>query len=229
MSRARSKPAPTENSEADRRAEILRAAIEVFASKGYHGCRIADVAKQAGVAYGLVYHYFKNKEELLESVFSASFGRFAHAIDKLVDGEGSASAMLERIVDFAFDAYLADPRAVKVLIFEIVRSPAFREAAKVSAMQHAMEATARLVAKGQKSGELREDVAPFVAASILFGAVETALTAFVLGAVSSAEGVAKVKRDLLAVYLQGMSPPQGAPLPRGFKPEHRENGRRAAR
>jgi len=203
VGRARAKT--VEEPEADRRGEILRAAVEVFATKGYHGCRIADVAKQAGVAYGLVYHYFKNKEELLASVFEGSFGRFAHAIDKLVAGEETATAMLQRIVDFAFDAYLADPRAVKVLIFEIVRSPAGREASKVSAMQHTLETTAKLIAKGQKSGELRADVAPFLAASMLFGAIELSLTTFVLGAFT-AEGVEQAKRDLLAVFLQGMAP-----------------------
>lgn len=208
MSRSRASAKKDDADNGDRRREILRAAIEVFASKGYHGCRIADVAKQAGVAYGLVYHYFKNKEELLESVFQASFGRFAHAVDGLISGEGPVVPMLERIVDFAFDAYLADPRGVKVLIFEIVRSPVFREAAHVSVLQHTMEATARLIARGQKQGELRDDVAPFVASSILYGAIETALTTFVLGAVSaqSAEGVAKAKRDLLSVFLQGMAP-----------------------
>ena len=208
MSRARAKS--IEQPEADRRAEILRAAVEVFATKGYHGCRIADVAKQAGVAYGLVYHYFKNKEELLSSVFEASFGRFAHAIDALAGSDEAASVALGRIVDFAFDAYLADPRAVKVLIFEIVRSPAGREAAKVSAMQHTLEATARLVGKGQKSGELRADVTPFLAASMLFGAIEIALTTFVLGAFTAAEGVERAKRELLAVFLQGMAPAERA-------------------
>ena len=59
--------------EADRRKTILRAAIEVFSRKGYHGCRIADVAREAGVAYGLVYHYFRGKDELLESVFKSGW------------------------------------------------------------------------------------------------------------------------------------------------------------
>ena len=206
--RARAGEGELRDLEASRRSEILRAAIEVFAGKGYHGCRIADVAKHAGVAYGLVYHYFKNKEELLESVFQASFGRFAKAIDQLAEADVPPVELLERIVDFAFDAFLTDPKAIKVLIFEIVRSPAFREAAHVSAMQHTMEATATIIARGQKHGELRDDVAPFLAASMLFGAVETALTTLVLGhgAASTAEGVGKVKRDLLAIFLAGMAP-----------------------
>jgi hypothetical protein len=102
-----------------------------------------------------------------------------------------------------------------VLILEIVRSPAFREASKVSAMQQVLESTARMIARGQKAGELRDDVHPFLAATTLFGALETTLTTFVMGAsvAQTAEGVEKVKRDLLSVYLAGM-----APSSKGFKP-----------
>jgi TetR/AcrR family transcriptional regulator, fatty acid metabolism regulator protein len=75
-------------------------------------------------------------------------------------------------------------------------------------MQHTLEATAKLIAGGQKAGELRSDVAPFVAASMLFGAIEISLTTFVLGAFTAAEGVEKAKRDLLAIFLQGMAPPE---------------------
>ena len=63
-------PATGATGKDDRRKQILKAAVKVFAEKGYHGCRIADVARSAEVAYGLVYHYFRNKEELLESVFA---------------------------------------------------------------------------------------------------------------------------------------------------------------
>ena len=120
--------------------------------KGYHGCRIADVAREAGVAYGLVYHYFKNKEELLESVFEESFGRFASSVEKLIEGEGPVAGRLEQIVDFAIDAYQRDPKAVQVLIFEIVRSPAFREDAKRATIQATLDAAARLIEAGTEVG-----------------------------------------------------------------------------
>ena len=74
------KAANAEPREAERRRTILRAAIDVFAAKGYHGCRIADVAQQAGVAYGLVYHYFSSKEAVLEEVFRESWGRLLAAV-----------------------------------------------------------------------------------------------------------------------------------------------------
>ena len=72
--------------EGERRLTILRAAVEVFARKGYHGCRIADVAREAGVAYGLVYHYFQNKDELLQTVFDLGWGGF---IQRIRDAAGA--------------------------------------------------------------------------------------------------------------------------------------------
>ncbi len=210
MSRARASNA--EAAEGDRRKEILRAAVTVFATKGYYGCRIADVAKQAGVAYGLVYHYFKNKEKLLESVFEQSFGRWSSAADVVIEGEGTAPEKLERIVEFAIEAYHRDPQAVRVLILEIGRSPAFRSPDKVSAMQHLLEATARLIGRGQRAGELRDDVQPFVAASALLGSLETTLTTFVMGgqAAQTREGIDRAKHDLLAILMAGMAPRQAA-------------------
>jgi hypothetical protein len=124
-------------------------------------------------------------------------------------------AKLEQMLDIAIRAYLQDPQGLKVLILEIVRSPAFREASKVSAMQQVLESTARMIARAQKAGELRDDVHAFVAATTLFGALETMLTTFVMGApvAQSREGVEKVKRELLSIYLAGM-----APAARGYKP-----------
>ena len=210
MSRASEKAtdkAAENKADSDRRAEILRAAVEVFAAKGYHGCRIADVAKQAGVAYGLVYHYFQNKEELLESVFAESFGRWSKKAIEQIEGEGPVVVKLERIVRFAFESYRQDPRTMQVLIFEIVRSPAFRQADKRAAIQQLLEATAKLISRSQKAGELRDDVHPFIAASMLYGAMETTLTSFVLGSVIThkPDSIEMAVRHILSVFLAGMS------------------------
>src|SRR3954462_4932602 len=109
-------PAQQTTREQDRRRTILRAAVEVFSKKGYHGCRIADGAREAGVAYGLVYHYFKNKDELLESVFTSGWAQFVERISEQVARGGSLESRVRGVVSVAFDAYKVDPRGVKVLI-----------------------------------------------------------------------------------------------------------------
>src|SRR5438067_11642346 len=100
--------------EAERRKTILRAAIEVFAKKGYHGCRIADVAREAKVAYGLVYHYFQNKEELLESVFEAGWKGFVGRLREVAISDATLEEKVRGVAEVSFEAYRADPRAVKV-------------------------------------------------------------------------------------------------------------------
>ena len=84
QSRAAPRGAAPEEPEPEKRQAILHAAVRVFAEKGYHGCRIADVARAADVAYGLVYHYFRNKDELLESVFAEQWTLFIEGLSAIV-------------------------------------------------------------------------------------------------------------------------------------------------
>lgn len=194
---------PAEN---ERRKAILRAAISVFASKGYHGCRIADVAKQAGVAYGLVYHYFRNKEELLETVFSESFGRFARLLADITRGEASTEKKIDDIVALAVDSFRHDPMGVRVFILEIARSPVFRDASHRSIYDDVIRMTAEMLREGQRRGEVKPNIDPMVGAYMLFGAIELALTGFVLGtlAASDEEQVASARRSVVEIFLHGV-------------------------
>src|SRR4029077_2684337 len=109
--------------DADRKSTILRAAIEVFSRRGCHACRIAAVAKESVVAYGLVYHYYKNKDELLQSVFEFGWSALVTRVtEKSLQGK-TVEEKVRGIVSVAYDAYKSDPRAVKVLILEVGRSP----------------------------------------------------------------------------------------------------------
>jgi TetR/AcrR family fatty acid metabolism transcriptional regulator len=69
----------------EKREIILDAAIKVFAQTGYHGARVSDIAREAGIAYGLVYHYFKNKEEILHSIFEERWSGFLEAVETIAD------------------------------------------------------------------------------------------------------------------------------------------------
>lgn len=192
--------------ETDRKRTILRAAIDVFAKKGYHGCRISDVAREAGVAYGLVYHYFKNKEELLQSVFEAEWGGFVTRVQDVVARPGTADERIAGIVRVAFAAYRIDPRGVRVLILEIARSPSGDQVNRQSAFAEVLELSARVFAEGQSAGEVRAELDPLLGAALLFGAIEMAFTGILLGALP-AEGDAvldRVERQLAEAVLRGV-------------------------
>ena len=77
---------------ADRRRQILDAAVRVFARQGFHACRVSDIADEAGVAYGLVYHYFHSKDEVLDTLFLERWDVMLAAIDEVDGARGPGAA-----------------------------------------------------------------------------------------------------------------------------------------
>jgi TetR/AcrR family transcriptional regulator, fatty acid metabolism regulator protein len=205
VSQQSSKAVEAGSREGERRRTILRAAIDVFARKGYHGCRIADVAREAGVAYGLVYHYFKNKDELLETVFETGWSGFVSRIRAVVESEGPVGLKVRGITDVAFEAYRVDPRAVKVLIVEIARSPG-GHVNRQNAFTDTIRMCAEMFVRAQASGELRPEVDPLIASALLFGSIEMGLTALVLGLVDprDTEMMERARQQIAGSFLHGV-------------------------
>jgi TetR/AcrR family fatty acid metabolism transcriptional regulator len=199
--------------EPEKRRAILHAAVRVFAEKGYHGCRIADVARAAGVAYGLVYHYFKNKDELLESVFDEQWTILVNALKAIDEGPGTAAEKVASIVGFVMDVYKTAPSAVRVLILEVTRTPnGLRAGSTPRTFVDAAAAVADVVRQGQQRGEFRDDLEPLVAAAGVLGAMEMALTGMVIGVVRppspTEEAIDDVKRQVITMVLAGLAAPR---------------------
>jgi TetR/AcrR family fatty acid metabolism transcriptional regulator len=193
--------------EPEKRRAILHAAVHVFSEKGYHGCRIADVARQAGVAYGLVYHYFRNKEALLEKVFEEQWAIFLAAIRAIREGPGSAGERLAGVCRFAVDVLRTAPAAVRVLMLEVAQSPnSLREGSTRRTFEEAVRLVSEIVAEGQSRGEIRRALDPLVAAAGLLGALERSLTVMVLGLVPCATDaeVERAKEQVVEFVLAGM-------------------------
>jgi TetR/AcrR family transcriptional regulator, fatty acid metabolism regulator protein len=198
--------------EPEKRRAILHAAVRVFAEKGYHGCRIADVARAAGVAYGLVYHYFRNKDELLESVFAEQWTILINALKAVDEGPGTAADKVAAICAFVLDVYKTAPTAVRVLILEVTRRPnALRAGSTPQTFAEAMRILADIVRGGQARGELRTDVEPLVAAAAVLGALEMTLTSLVMTILRPPappeEEIDAVKGQLVGLVLASLRPP----------------------
>ncbi len=194
-------------SEPEKRRAILHAAVRVFADKGYHGCRVADVARAANVAYGLVYHYFRNKEELLESVFAEQWTILINAIKAIDEGPGTAADKIAGVFGFVFDVYESAPSAVRVLILEVTRTPnSLRAGSTRETFERAVQLVADIVRQGQASGELRPELDPVLAASGLLGALELVVTGMVVGLVPAAaeDQVERARRQLVQLVLGGL-------------------------
>src|SRR5205814_91457 len=187
----------------DKRRQILAAAVRVFAAQGYEASPVGDVAKEAGVAYGLVYHYFGSKEAVPEAVFREQWGRLLAAVAVAEDTGETAPEQLELVVKIVLRAWRADPDLVRLLVREITRSPHIQD--ELDEIGQAFASLERIVRRGQQEGTLRPDVDARAAAFMLYGAMEEVLTGWVLGQLrDDAEGVAAAEREVIATMVGGL-------------------------
>ena len=194
----------TSDTQREKRRLILRAAITVFARSGYHTSRVADVAKEAGVAYGLVYHYFGSKEDLLETIFRRTWSRMLEAVKEVEEEGAPARDQLAAVARIVLGAWQADPDLVRVLVREVARSPQLGR--EVDEIAHAFAALERIVARGQERGELRAEADPRLAAWILYGALEEILTGWVFGRLPSGpDDVEHAERTVVALLSDGLA------------------------
>src|ERR671924_925353 len=142
----------------DKRRLILDAAVRVFARKGYHTSRVGDIAEEAGVAHGLLYHYFRSKEELLETIFRETWRDVLDAVRAVEETDEHARERLAGFAKILLRAWRRDPDLVRVVIREIVRSPDLQK--RLPAINESFAAIARIVSRGQEDGEFRSDVDP---------------------------------------------------------------------
>jgi TetR/AcrR family fatty acid metabolism transcriptional regulator len=204
-------PAPLANvGRDDKRKQILKAAVKVFAERGYDGCRISDVAEEAGVAYGLVYHYFGNKDGLLASVFDTNWAVFQKAIEEIADGPGSTREKLTQIIEFVFSAFEMAPLVVKVLVLEFGRSARLGAALAEPEVSRVFQTLARIFDDARNSGELAPGVDPNAMSMLFMGVLETAFVSFVFRGRAQTEGrtisrnvVDAMKRSVLALLTTG--------------------------
>jgi TetR/AcrR family transcriptional regulator, fatty acid metabolism regulator protein len=187
----------------EKRAQILAAAVRVFAAHGYEACRVGDVAKEAGVAYGLVYHYFGSKEAVLEAVFRQEWGRLLAAIRQAEETGGSAAEQLELVVKIVLRTWRDDPDLVRLLVREITRSPHIQD--ELDEIGQAFAILERIIVRGQEEGALRADVDARFAAWMLYGALEEVLTGWVLGRLpDDAAAVAAAEREVIGTLVGGL-------------------------
>jgi TetR/AcrR family fatty acid metabolism transcriptional regulator len=188
----------------EKRRLILRAAITVFARSGYHTSRVSDVAKEAGVAYGLVYHYFGSKEDLLETIFRRTWSRMLEAVEEVEQSGVTAREQIAGVARIVLGSWEADPDLVRVLIREVARSPQL--AREVDEIAHAFAALERIVVGGQERGELRKGLNPRLAAWTLYGALEEILTGWVFERLpAEAEDVREAERTVVALLADGLA------------------------
>jgi len=166
-------------SKADRRRQILDAAVRVFAQKGFTQCRVSDIAEEAGVAYGLVYHYFDSKDEVLDTLFLERWDVLVQLIGDVEGQEGPAREKLRAIASFIVDSYRHDPDLMKVIIVEVTRAANSFGQTHLAVIREAYRGIAEIVERGQAAGEFKDTITPQFAALAFYGAIEQVLTGWI--------------------------------------------------
>ena len=190
----------------DKRRQLLDAAVRVFARKGFHASRVGDIAEEAGVAHGLLYHYFTSKDQVLEAVFHENWNVLLARIASVEETDEPAADQLRHIAAIVLRTWLHLPDVVRVVVQEFGRSPELAE--RLAELTQPIDAIQRVIARGIERGELRQDVDPRFAAAVVYGSIDELLTAWVLGRLPSGEeDVAAAERTLLEVSLLGLQAP----------------------
>lgn len=188
----------------EKRRQILDAAVRVFARSGYHGARVGDIAEEAGVAHGLLYHYFSSKEEVLQTVFRENWGDLLERFRAVEQSDEAASEKLGAIAKILLRTWRNDPALVTVMVREVARSPQLQ--GQVEEVREAFAILERVIRDGQRRGELRRDVDPQLASWIVYGGLEEVLTGWVLGGLRDRESdVELAERTAIELALHGLA------------------------
>jgi len=190
---------------ADKRSLITEAAVDVFAAKGFHQARVSDIARRAGVADGTIYLYFKNKEDLLLSIFEEK-------MDLLLDGLGEALAdsddpveRIRRFARFHFQQVRDNRAAAEVLQVELRLSNKFLKEYRPEKLWAYLGVFGQIVREGQARGVFRDDIDPFVGMWSFFGALDELAMQWVLSRKQDRFPLQAAADQVADVFIRGMS------------------------
>lgn len=187
----------------DKRKRILDAAIRVFAEHGYHGSRVGDIAEDAGVAHGLLYHYFASKDDVLKTIFVENWGQLLKRFRAVEETDEPADQKLAGIAKILLRTWRNDPALVTVMVREVARSQHIQ--GQVAEVGEAFAIIQRVIEDGQAAGVFRSGIDPRLASWVFYGGLEEVLTGWVLGQLPDGEtDVTRAEEAALEIALRGL-------------------------
>jgi TetR/AcrR family fatty acid metabolism transcriptional regulator len=182
--------------------QIIDAAIRVFARNGYYNSRVSDIAREAGIAAGTIYLYFKTKDEILVTMFREKMAAWVAFLRREIARQPDAVAKIRRLVALHFEVLEADPDLAEVVQVELRQGHKFFRGASAHEVSAYFDLIGSVLEEGIAEGLVRHDLPVKVATKMLFGAMDQVATSWVLGKrgyrlADSAEAVADI-------FLQGV-------------------------
>ncbi len=189
--------------ESDRPQQIIDAAIRVFARNGYYNSRVSDVAREAGIASGTIYLYFKTKDDILVTLFRQKMAEWVALVRKEIAGEQDPIAKIRKIVRLHFHVIEANPELAEVVQVELRQGQKFFRGASAREVSAYFDVIQAVLEEGIAAGRVRRDLPVKVATKMLFGAMDQLATSWVLG--KRAYRLTDAAEPVATIFLKGVS------------------------
>lgn len=187
----------------DKRERILRAAVKVFAKKGFYASRVSEIAKAAGVADGTIYLYFDSKDDVLESLFEDRTERLLTVLRAELAKLTDPPARLRRLIELQLGLLEGQRELAEVITVNLRQSTRLLRQYGSKRFVEYLELMGAVVSEGQRTGHFRDDVSPRVMARALFGALDGVTLTWALGD-ARAGGLEKAAAQLAELWLRGL-------------------------
>jgi TetR/AcrR family fatty acid metabolism transcriptional regulator len=160
--------------------QIIDAAVIVIAENGYHQAQVSKIAKQAGVADGTIYLYFKNKEDILISVFQEKMGVFVEKLEQILAREISASEKLGLMIESHFGLLSSDLHLAIVTQLELRQSNHEIRMKINGVLREYLLQMDKILIKGMEDGEFDTEMDIRLARQMVFGTMDETITTWVM-------------------------------------------------
>jgi len=167
--------------DSDKPQQIIEAAVRIFARKGYHNARVSDIAREAGMAAGTIYLYFRTKDDILVRLFREKLAHFVASVRKAVADEPDAVAKIRRLVYLHFEMLEQNPDLAEVVQVDLRQGHKFFRGASAHEISSYFDLIGAVLEEGVAQGQFRPRLPVKVATKALFGAMDQVATSWVLG------------------------------------------------
>ena len=187
----------------DKPQQIIDAAIRVFARNGFYNSRVSDIAREAGIASGTIYLYFKTKDEILVTLFRDKMAAFVASLRAAIAREPDPEAKIRRLVRLHFEVLEASPDMAEVVQVELRQGQKFFRGASAHEISAYFELIGSILHDGVAVGMFRRDLPVKVATKMLFGAMDQVTTSWVLG--KRGYRLADAAEPVANIFLKGVT------------------------
>lgn len=194
----------SQRNKSDKRSLITEAAVEVFAERGFHQARVSDIARRAGVADGTIYLYFKNKEDLLLSVFEEKMDELLAGLRDALADTSDPIERIRRFARFHFTQVRENRSVSEVLQVELRLSNKFLKEYRPEKLWAYLGVFGQIVREGQSSGLFRTEVDPFITMWAFFGAMDEIAMQWVLSRKIDRFALETAAEQVADIFIRGL-------------------------